>query len=105
MFWVFNQFIPTALLTLLIFNGRHIRHFGFLIALALFFAPYPAAGIGIFAVVYAAKEFLRSADKAAVPCRRNLLRSQYRRRFLAAAAFGALFYDQYRRNGQAMVCF
>lgn len=63
MFWVFNQFIPTALLTLLIFNGRHIRHFGFLIALALFFAPYPAAGIGIFAVVYAAKEFLRSADK------------------------------------------
>lgn len=34
-----------------------------MIALALFFAPYPAAGIGIFAVVYAAKEFLRSADK------------------------------------------
>lgn len=60
MFWVFNQFIPTALLTLLIFNGRNIRHFGFLIALALFFAPYPAAGIGIFMIAYAGKELLQS---------------------------------------------
>ena len=63
MFWVFNQFIPTALLTFLVFNERNIRHFGFLVALALFFAPYPTAGIGIFMVVYAIKKLLQSNNK------------------------------------------
>lgn len=65
MFWVFNQFIPTALMTLLIYVNRDIRNFGFLITLALFFSPYPSAGVGIFLVTYAGKEFWLSADKKA----------------------------------------
>ena len=64
MFWVFNQFIPIALITLLLYNERNIRHFGFLIALALFFSPYPTASIGIFAVAYAVLAFIRANDKA-----------------------------------------
>ncbi len=63
LFWVFNQFIPVALVTLLIYNERNIRNFGFLVAMTLFFAPYPAAGIGIFTIAYAGQTFLRSGDK------------------------------------------
>lgn len=63
MFWVFNQFIPVALLILLIYNERKIRNFGFLIALTLFFSPYPAAGIGVFMVVYAIECFCHSSQK------------------------------------------
>ncbi len=63
MFWVFNQFIPIALLTLLIYNERRIKTFGLLVAMSLFFSPYPTAGIGILAVAYAGREFWRSAHK------------------------------------------
>lgn len=63
MFWVFNQFIPVALMTLLIYNERKISNFGFLIALALFFAPYPAAGIGVFMIAYTGWRFCHSPDK------------------------------------------
>lgn len=63
LFWVFNQFIPMALMILLIYNERKISNFGLFIALGLFFSPYPAAGIGIFLVAYAAFCFVKSADK------------------------------------------
>lgn len=63
LFWVFNQFIPTALVMLLMFNERNIKNFGFLVAATLFFAPYPAAGIGIFAVACAGRAFWLSKDK------------------------------------------
>ena len=63
MFWVFNQFIPLALVTLLIFNERKIQNFGFLITSALFFSPYPAFSIGIFMLAYAFQQFLQSTQK------------------------------------------
>lgn len=63
MFWVFNQFIPIALLTLLIYNERRIKTFGFLLALSLFFTPYPTAGVGIFMLSYATVSFIKSPDK------------------------------------------
>lgn len=63
MFWVFNQFIPVALMTLLIYNEQKISNFGFLIALALFFSPYPTAGIGVFMIAYAGWCFCHSLDK------------------------------------------
>lgn len=63
LFWVFNQFIPIALIMLMVYNERNIKHFGFLIALALFFSPYPTAGIGIFTVVYAVSSFYHSSNK------------------------------------------
>lgn len=63
MFWVFNQFIPTALVVLLIFNERKTENFGFLIAMLLLFAPYPTAGVGILMLFYAARKFLKTADK------------------------------------------
>lgn len=65
MFWVFNQFIPVALLTLLTYNERNIQSFGFLIALALFFAPYPTFSLGIFMVAYTARKFVQNTNKAA----------------------------------------
>ncbi|MCM1323333.1 MAG: hypothetical protein NC218_04160 [Acetobacter sp.] len=68
MFWVFNQFIPVALLTLLIYNERKISNFGFLIALALFFSPYPAAGIGMFMMIYAGYCFCHSNNKKDFVC-------------------------------------
>lgn len=63
MFWVFNQFIPIALLTLLIYNERNIKNFGLLIAVSLFLSPYPTAGVGIFMLVYAIYIFILSSDK------------------------------------------
>lgn len=63
MFWVFNQFIPIALITLLIFNERKIRNFGFLVAISLFSSPYPSAGIGLIALFYAINVFCCSANK------------------------------------------
>lgn len=63
LFWVFNQFIPVALLTLLIYNERNIKNFGLLIALSLFFTPYPTAGLGIFMLAYAGTEFYYSQAK------------------------------------------
>ncbi len=65
MFWVFNQFIPAALLTLLVYNERRISNFAFLIALALFFAPYPAFGIGVFMLAYTVSRFCRNSNKPA----------------------------------------
>ncbi len=63
MFWVFNQFIPVGLLILLVYNEQNIKNFGFLIALSLFFAPYPTASIGVFMVVYAINQMLKSENK------------------------------------------
>jgi len=63
MFWVFNQFIPTALMTLLVYNERQIKNFGFLVPLMLFLAPYPTAGIGTFMIVYAGYEFFNAKRK------------------------------------------
>ena len=63
MFWVFNQFIPIALITLLVFNERNIQNFGFLIVLALFFSPYPTASLGIFMLAYAFLQFITSQQK------------------------------------------
>lgn len=63
MFWVFNQFIPAALMTLLVYNERKIQNFGFLIAIMLFFAPYPTAGIGALMVAYATYIFFKTKDK------------------------------------------
>ena len=63
MFWVFNQFIPACLIVLIFYNERNIKSFGFLVAVSLFFAPYPTAGIGFFMVVYALREFLRAESK------------------------------------------
>lgn len=63
MFWVFNQFIPTALMILLIYNERQIMTFGFMIPLILFLAPYPTFGIGVFMVSYAFYTFCKSSEK------------------------------------------
>lgn len=63
MFWVFNQFIPTALMILLIYNERQIKNFGFLVPLMLFLAPYPTAGIGIFMISYATYMFFKTDEK------------------------------------------
>ena len=63
MFWVFNQFIPIALITLLVFNERNIQNFGFLIVLALFFSPYPTVSLGIFMLAYAFQQFIQSTQK------------------------------------------
>lgn len=63
MFWVFNQFIPVALMTLLVYNERKISNFGFIIAFSLFFSPYPTAGIGVFMLAYAAKRFCLNPQK------------------------------------------
>ena len=63
LFWVFNQFIPIALITLMIYNERNIKNFGVLITAALFFSPYPTLGGGILAIVYAGYCFMRTDDK------------------------------------------
>lgn len=63
MFWVFNQFIPVALITLLVYNERKISNFGFWAALSLFFSPYPTAGIGVFMVAYAVSRFVAATNK------------------------------------------
>lgn len=63
MFWVFNQFIPITLLTLLVYNEQKISNFGFLMALSLFLSPYPTAGIGFFMLTYAGKQFFCSTNK------------------------------------------
>ncbi len=65
MFWVFNQFIPIALITLLVFNERNIQNFGFLIVFALFFSPYPTASLGIFMLAYTFLQFITSQQKKA----------------------------------------
>lgn len=63
MFWVFNQFIPTALGTLLIYNEKNICHFGFLLPLVLFLAPYPALGLGILMFVFALVQLIQAKNK------------------------------------------
>jgi hypothetical protein len=63
LFWVFNQFIPVGLLILLVYNERNIKTFGFLIALSLFFAPYPTASIGLFMIVYAVSKIIECKNK------------------------------------------
>ncbi len=65
LFWVFNQFIPLALLILLVYNERNISNFGFLAVLALFFSPYPAFGTGVFMIAYAAAQFCQAPNKSA----------------------------------------
>lgn len=64
LFWVFNQFIPIGMLILLVYNEKKIKNFGFLIALSLFFSPYPTASIGIFMLVYAICEFYSCNNKS-----------------------------------------
>ena len=64
MFWVFNQFIPTALMILLVYNERLIKNFGFLVPLMLFLAPYPTFGVGVFMVSYAVYMLCKSPNKA-----------------------------------------
>ena len=56
MFWVFNQFIPTALLTLLFYNERNIKNFGFFKWLKGFTEP-------ILMVAYAVKRLLEVESK------------------------------------------
>lgn len=63
LFWVFNQFIPTALVMLLIYNERLVKNFGLLLTFILFLAPYPAIGIGIFMCSYAIAQFVLTAQK------------------------------------------
>lgn len=63
LFWIFNQFIPIALLMFLVFNERNIKNFGFLIAISLFMAPYPTAGIGVFMLMYCFNVLLQPTDK------------------------------------------
>ena len=63
MFWVFNQFIMTALILFLIYNERAVRSFGFLIPIALFFAPYPTATLGILAVIVAVNQWIKSNNR------------------------------------------
>ena len=63
MFWIFNQFIPIALVIFLIYNERKIQNFGFIFALSLFFAPYPAIGVGIIMSTYTLQQFFMSAQK------------------------------------------
>lgn len=63
MFWVFNQFIPTALIMLLVFNERNVKNFGVLVATSLFYAPYPTAGIGFIMQTYAISCFAQSINK------------------------------------------
>lgn len=63
MFWVFNQFIPTALVVLTIYNGHSIKTFGYLFPLVLFLAPYPAIGVALLMFIYTLQQFLKAADK------------------------------------------
>lgn len=63
LFWVFNQFIPIALITLLFFNERNIKHFAFFVVLALFFSPYSASSIGIFLLAFAFKKLYSAKNK------------------------------------------
>lgn len=63
-FWVFNQFIMVGLILLLIYNERAVKSFGFLMPLALFFAPYPTASLGILAITYALSCWLKSTNRA-----------------------------------------
>lgn len=62
-FWVFNQFIPTALLILLVYNERCLKNYGLILAFALFFAPYPTFGIGLFALADATQKFFQNHHK------------------------------------------
>ena len=63
LFWIFNQFIPTALIFFLVYNERNVKNFGFLIAISLFMAPYPTAGIGAFMLMYWINLLVHSSDK------------------------------------------
>ena len=63
LFWVFNQFIPTALIFFLVYNERCVKNFGFLIAISLFMAPYPTAGIGVFMLIYWISLLRQYSDK------------------------------------------
>lgn len=63
LFWVFNQFITASLTILLIYNERSVFHFGFIVPLILFLAPYPTAGIGLFMLIYAGSCFYKTTDK------------------------------------------
>lgn len=64
MFWVFNQFIMVGLILFLIYNEHAVRSFGFLMPLALFFAPYPTATLGILAVAYTLSCWLKSTERS-----------------------------------------
>lgn len=75
LFWVFNQFIPIALITFLVYNERNIKNFGFLISIALFFSPYPCFGIGVFMIAYALKKFVLAQNKWAF-CKYNIFSLQ-----------------------------
>ncbi len=63
MFWVFNQFIPITLITLLTYNQRKIRIFGLLGAFSFFASPYPTAGLAVLMLAYAGSEFYKSKNK------------------------------------------
>jgi hypothetical protein len=63
LFWIFNQFIPTALIFFLVYNERNVKNFGFLIAISLFMAPYPTAGIGVFMLMYWISLLIHCSDK------------------------------------------
>ena len=63
MFWVFNQFIPVGILILMVYKEQNIKNFGLLIALSLFFAPYPTFSIGVIMIVLALNNFIKSPNK------------------------------------------
>ena len=63
MFWVFNQFIMTGLILFLIYNEQSVKSFGFLMPIALFYAPYPTATLGILAVIVAISQWLKAKNK------------------------------------------
>ena len=64
LFWVFNQFIPAALGTLLMYSERSIKNFGFILPLVFFLAPYPGVGIACFMIIYGIYQFWLTTDKS-----------------------------------------
>ena len=63
MFWVFNQFIPTALTVFLIFNEHKIHTFALLLVFILFLAPYPAISCAVLMASFAIKQFYLTSEK------------------------------------------
>ncbi|MBP5698124.1 MAG: hypothetical protein J6W96_01175 [Alphaproteobacteria bacterium] len=63
MFWVFNQFIMVSLATLLVCHEKAVCHFGFIIPIILFLAPYPTVGIGVLMIAYAGYCLYQTTNK------------------------------------------
>ncbi len=62
-FWIFNQFIPCGLITLLVYNERNIKNFGLALLLTLFSSPYSAIALGIYLIVYALNQLINATNK------------------------------------------